>query len=162
MKKHIIPLAFVALVVLGTLAFRLWPRTLATGQCDELYNRYAGSSDIHASFIKSKRINDTVDVDMTMLEALTDTGWAILQRDFNLPVIPEEYVPLFYGDSNRVVQKLIPKNDPSQLPDSVLLNNNLVAILFHRHTICVFEIKNMTQYNVIITENLNNNISNFN
>ena len=39
----------------------------------ELYNRYADKEGIEASFIKDYKVNDSVFVDVTVLEATTDS-----------------------------------------------------------------------------------------
>ena len=78
MRKRILAAAMAVAVVAATLAFRLWPRTLSPVQCGEPYRRYAGSDIVRASFIKDKRINDSVSVDVTLLEAVGDSGWVVL------------------------------------------------------------------------------------
>lgn len=157
-RKHIIPIAIAMALIAVTLAFRLWPRTLEPEECSVLYQRYADSPDICATYIKDKRINSRVSVDVTMLEAVTDTGWAVLQRDFGLPDIPKEYESLYYGDSNTVDIKYIPKSDTRLPADSVLLNNNIAAISFPKRTICIYSIEDSVQFRAVTKDWFENSI----
>ena len=45
-RKHILPIVAAIALIVGTLAFRLWPRTLKPEECSVLYQRYADSPDI--------------------------------------------------------------------------------------------------------------------
>ena len=158
--QPILKVAFVLFVIGGTLACRLWPRTLPPERCSELYQRYYTSSDIRASFIKDKIINDTVTADVTVLEALSDTGWTILQRDFNLPIIPKEVEALFNSDSNKVSIKYINKEGPTHPIDSInRLNNNIMLVSRPKRTICYFSIDNIKQLYAIIYYGIDNNTS---
>ena len=79
-RKHILPIVAAIALIVGTLAFRLWPRTLKPEECSVLYQRYADSPDICATYIKNYRVNDTLTLNATLLEALTDSGWAELKH----------------------------------------------------------------------------------
>ncbi len=76
------------LIVLGTLTVKLWPRTVPFDQCSDLYKQYVAVEGINATYIKDYKVNDTVFVDVTLLEAIDSTGWEILKRDFDVPVPP--------------------------------------------------------------------------
>lgn len=157
-RKHIIPIAIAMALIAVTLAFRLWPRTIAPEHCGELYLRYAGNPHVRATYIKGKRIDSRVSVDVTMLEAVTDTGWVVLRRDFGLPDIPKEYESLYYGDSNVVDIKYIPKSNPELPADSVLLNNNIAAISFPKRTICIYSIEDSVQFRAVTKDWFENSI----
>ena len=73
------------LIVLGTLTVKLWPRTVPFDQCSEIYKKYANVEKVKASFIKDFKVNDTVFVDVTLLEATDSMGWATLKKDFEIP-----------------------------------------------------------------------------
>lgn len=133
------------------------PRTVPLRQCSELYQRYAKTPGIDATFIKDFRVNDSVSIDVTLLEARDSAGWAMLQKDFNIPIIPKEYESSFYMDSNQVSIKPISKINPSLPIDSVVLNNNLIAVSFWKHSICIFSINSMAQLQAIIRNQLDNN-----
>ena len=77
----------VCLLIVGSGAgVLLWPRTVPLGQCSEVYRFYANNPGIKASFIKDFRINDSVSVDVTLLEAVDSNGWNTLVTDMNLVI----------------------------------------------------------------------------
>nr|MCR4813027.1 hypothetical protein [Bacteroidales bacterium] len=59
-------------------------------ETSELYNRYADKEGIEASFIKDYRVNDSVFVDVTVLEATTDSAWIVLKDNYNIPKMTPE------------------------------------------------------------------------
>ena len=137
-KSWIITILLCLFIIAASIVAVRWPRTVPLSQCSELYRHYADNPDIHASFIKDFRINDTLVVDVTLLKAASDTGWALLRKDFNLN-IPKESEELFY-ESGRASWKYIPKANPALPPDSNMLNNDCLAISFSKHILCIFTI----------------------
>ena len=86
-KLGVVTLVMCAAVITATtLAVRM-SRTVPLDECSELYRRYCDVPGIRAAFIKDKKINDTVFVDVTLLQAMDDSAWCVLQKDFNLPAI---------------------------------------------------------------------------
>ena len=96
-----------------------------------------------------KAINDTLTIGVTLLEATTDSGWAMLQENFGVPVVPKEYEELICGDSNRVTLKIIPKKEPLCLEGDTLAND-VFAVSYYKHTIVHLEVKNRMQSDLFI------------
>lgn len=140
------------LIVLGTLTVKLWPRTVPFDQCSVAYKTYAGHPGICASFIKDYRINDTVFVDVTFIEATTDSAWNVILNDFNMPVIPEEYRELVEKNSS-IEFNLIPKEDPQKI-DEDIDNNDVLVLSRQKHSVCIFHINNKIQRNAIVRNKL--------
>nr|MCR4812517.1 hypothetical protein [Bacteroidales bacterium] len=67
-----------------------WKYLFPTREVSELYARYAGVDGIEASFIKDYRVNDSVFVDVTVLEATTDSAWIVLKDNYNIPKMTPE------------------------------------------------------------------------
>ena len=134
-------------VALGaiTLVMR-WHRIFPSDEVSEIYAKYAEMNGIEASFIKDYRINDTAFIDATVLEATTDSAWAVLQNDFNVPIIPEEYRELF---DHSIDFRLAPKNNPKALADSIMLNNDIIVVSREAQTISVFHIVYEHQLDII-------------
>ena len=87
MKKQRIITLLVCLLIVGSGAgVLLWPRTVPLAQCSEVYRLYVNNPSIRASFIKDFRINDSVSVDVTLLEAVDSNGWNTLVTDMNLGI----------------------------------------------------------------------------
>lgn len=77
-KNWIITLALCLLVAATVVAVRRCPRTVPLSQCSEVYRRYCDLPGVRASFIKNKQINDTLRLDMTLLEAQDSVSFANL------------------------------------------------------------------------------------
>lgn len=152
--KQIILSAVIFLSVLGVaLAVRLWPRTVPFDQCSDLYKQYANVDGIDATFIKNFKVNDTVFIDVTLLEAKNDSAWLTLQTNLSIPIIPEEYHELF-ENTDAIDYWLAPKGKYIPPMDSVLLNNDAVAVSRKMHLVSVFHLTNETQADVIFLKKL--------
>ena len=152
--KQIILSIVIFLAVLGVaLAVRLWPRTVPFDQCSDLYKQYANVDGIDATFIKNFKVNDTVFIDVTLLEAKNDSAWLTLQTNLSIPIIPEEYRELF-ENTDAIDYWLAPKGKYIPPMDSVLLNNDAVAVSRKMHLVSVFHLTNETQADVIFLKKL--------
>lgn len=140
------------LIVLGTLIVKLWPRTVPFDQCSEIYQKYASMENVKASFIKDYKVNDTVFVDVTFIEATTDSAWKLILDDFNMPVIPEEYRELVEKNSS-IEFNLISKEDPQKI-DEDIDNNDVLVLSRQKHSVCILHINNKIQRNAIVRNKL--------
>jgi len=159
-KTWLLTILICLLIIAGTILVVSCPRTVAFDQCSDVYKTYAHQPGIKASFIKDFHVknkntvkNDTVYVDVTFLEATTDSAWAVLQDDFNAPVIPEELKELFASIST-VDYWLAPKENYKLPMDTVSLNNDLITMSRKNQTICVFHLTSDSQIDNIITNKL--------
>ena len=127
-------------VVTAMVAVALWPRT----QVSDLYRRYEHTPHIEVSYLRSYPLNDSVSVGVTMLHAVTDSAWALMQKDFGFSTPPPQALALM--DSNTVAVRLAPKEDYSRPIDTAALgNNDVVAIAMVRRQVCVFHVENENQ-----------------
>ena len=131
------------------------PRTVPWEQCSEVYKKYSQMDGINAAYIKDYRINDTLTIGVTLLEATTDSGWATLQEDFEVPAI-QEYKEYYY-DSNKVSLKLYTKSVPLYSDGDTLIND-LITISYYKHTIGHFVIQSEEQKRAIIFKQLDDNM----
>lgn len=148
-KSWPITILFCLLIIGGGAAVILWPRTVPLQECSEIYQKYANVEDVRASFIKDYKVNDTVFVDVTLLEAINSAGWDILKKDFELPNLPAELQQLVDNGADLVFTKSIPKTktDTSNSP------NDLLAISHLKHTLTVFHIEDETVKHAIMRHN---------
>ena len=75
-------LAFL-IVVLGGIAYRHWPRAVPWEECSTLYRQYAHADGIEATFIHNYKVNDTLSIDITLLQATDSAGWDLMCSSFN-------------------------------------------------------------------------------
>ena len=131
MKKTswLIAILICLLIIGGGAAVVLCPRIVFPSQCSELYKRYANTEGIDATFIKGFRINDTIFVDVTVLEATDSIGWNELRVDFKFLGCQKENSKRM---GKNISYKYAPKKDYTKNTDTTsILNNDCIAI-------CVF------------------------
>ena len=147
--KRMWPIKVLVFVVIvgGVLAIRYGSSVVPYWQCSEVYKRYHKVEGVQATYIKNYPVNDTLTVGVTLLEATTDSGWAMLQRDFSITPIPPEVINLI--DSNSVDLWLASKRDYSRHKDSILSNNYLIAASRYKHKIAIFDIWSEEQLDAI-------------
>ena len=142
-------MAGIVLAVAATAAWRLWPRTVPMEECSEAYRRYADSEHVVAAFLRDFPVNDTVCVDVTLLEARDSLGWERLQKDFNVTPPPPEVIEILGEDLDGVWVWLAPKNNYALPMDSVLLNNDVISISYENKSICIFDTESETQMDAV-------------
>lgn len=140
-KQLILPAIIFLAIVLVALAVRLWPRTVPFDQCSDLYKHYANVEGIDATFIKDYKVNDTVFVDVTLLEATDSVIWTTLKKDFDVPNPSPNFQQFIDNGEDLIYVKLIPK---STTTDTILTPypNDVLAISHLKRTLTVFHVKN--------------------
>lgn len=157
MKKSWPITLLVCLLILGGGGLILgWPRTVPFDQCSDLYKQYVAVEGINATYIKDYKVNDTVFVDVTLLEAIDSTGWDILKKDFEVASLPPELQQLVDNGEDLVFTKMIPKPkiDTSDFP------NDLLAISHMIHTVTVFHINSEIEKYAVLNHNYKEEIIN--
>lgn len=146
-KKWIITLLLCLLIVAGGIFVIHTPRTVPFDQCSETYKTYCNRPGINATFIKDLRINDTVTVDVTLLEAVDSAGWETLRKDFNVPVLDSTALNLLAGKEYQTFTRLISKTDPTRM-DSI--QNDVLATQPFVHKLTVFHIKDGAEKHALL------------
>ena len=154
MKRNRLILATIPLVVLGILALvKLFPRTVPLEECSPLYRQYAGHEDIEATFVKDYPVDDTTLVDVTLLQATTDSAWESLCHEF---------VPYEFADSNDYTNKLIHDTTAinfwavseddcrTKVNPSISEKHNSVYMAAKMRAICIFHINKKEQSDILI------------
>lgn len=138
MKKHwLIAVGIVLLAVSATLVWKYRPRTVPVEECSELYRRYSDSSHICASYIKDFRVNDSLTLDVTVLEALDSAGWDTLTcRYFYVPIFGYDLPD--YERKDMETARLAPRVDISLPTDTVFENNVLLILSNEKRSLFVF------------------------
>lgn len=144
-KRFWLIVAILVLVEAAILCLALqWKYIFPSKDVSDLYTRYENVDGVEASFIKDYKVNDTVFVDVTLLEAQTDSAWTMLQTDFNVPIIPEEYRELV-ASSNSVDFWLASKDNPKDRTDTIKSHNDIIVMSRQMLTICICHIENKHQ-----------------
>ena len=147
-KDNIICTAILVAGVLAALVVLYLRTTVPYWQCSEVYKRYHKVEGVRATYIKNFPLNDTLTVGVTLLEATDSAGWEVLQRDFELIPLPPEALAFF--DTNSVNLCLASKNDYCKGMDSIILNNDIIAVSYYRQQVSVFSIVTEKQIDAIL------------
>jgi hypothetical protein len=153
-KRRVISVAVCLVVAALVLLVKYHPRTVPIEECSQIYRDYADNPHIAVAFIKDFPVNDTLSVDVTTLQATTDSAWCALLLDFGTPQeMIDDYnsnkefnegedastIILFYRDKNDL-KKRIPNNHP---------DSRLVIASYNRRTLCIFMTEDNKQKDII-------------
>ncbi|MBR4230023.1 MAG: hypothetical protein IKR83_04865 [Bacteroidales bacterium] len=83
-RRTLITLLLFVVAIGGALAWKYWPRTVPWEECSALYRQYAHADGIEATFLRGYRVNDTLAIDVTLLQATDSAGWDTICNKFNL------------------------------------------------------------------------------
>ena len=110
-RSYLYSLAILLLSAALTLAVKYRPRGLSEEECGPLYRQYAHAPGIEASFVKGFRVNDTLFLDVTLLQAKDSAGWERLLNDFHLVNAIDTNL---YSQSQSFCISLVSKDDPTK------------------------------------------------
>lgn len=131
-----------------------WRYIFPSHEVSEIYTRYENTDGIDASFIKDFRVNDSVFIDVTLLEAKDSAGWATLMHDFAVPDIDPKIRQHIYNKKELVFyQTLTPSHYPISIPSDTILFD-VLAISYYAHTLTIFHSKNEKERHVVLLHDL--------
>ena len=135
-------------------AFTLWKRWywfFPSHAVSEVYTRYADTDGLNVVFFKDFQINDTTFLDVTLIEAKTDSAWSMLQSDFKIPELDSVLLE-FVVDKEHIVMSFIASK---HIPDSQsLLDNSVLLFSYYQKAVCVFHALNERQQYEVLHHNL--------
>lgn len=156
MKRAWLITIIICLVILGGgAAVLLLPQVVPFDQCSDVYKRYADMDGVDATFIKDYKVNDSIRVNVTLLQATDSVSWNIIAKDLNVPPppeIPDEYKGLFIQSNS--FGYFIVKNKPNE--DKQMHNKRKDICTFSREkmTICIFHTCDETQIDAILDNSI--------
>lgn len=142
-RPWIITIAVCLLLTAVVAVAVLLPRTVPEAECSDVYRRYAGRDDVAAGYIRDYRINDTVSVDVTVLEAVTDSGWAAMLKDFNIIQPPPEVMEVI--GMHGILSKKIPKKNSAEGNDIDIVQYNELSVYLLEKKMYIFHIESEEQ-----------------
>lgn len=160
LRKNIIKFwgffAVVLVVALATitLIYR-WHRFFPSDEVSELYSRYANREGIEASYVKDYRVNDTVCLNVTLIDVKDTSLWEGVCEDLHLLTlarIPEELREEYLADTNcfesHVEKDTVIENGVPQCLRTVYIYSR-----FYK-TVCVFHSVNDDEYTAIMYKSI--------
>ena len=140
------------LIIMGLLTM-LSTRCPLPWQCSKLYWQYRGQEGIEAFYVRDYPVDDTTLVDVTLLQATTDSAWVSLC----LKSLPYDYYDypedkrenVIHGNS--VTQYISSKDDiRTKVIPADTNNYNLVFINARQKYIVIFHTENKTQVSILL------------
>ena len=166
MKKHnVIFIILCVVAVLVAVLVKRCPRTVPYEQCSEVYKRYSRVEGVRATYVKDYRINDTLTIGVTLLEATDSAGWKYLLQKFN---ISQEMQTVFEQVDFGVMSWNSHKDNPEvkaatigECRDVSLTDKDIeiCACSFRERKICVFHTQSEEEILAIDNYNYDNMIN---
>jgi hypothetical protein len=129
----------VALVVAVAVGGLLWPWLLPGARVSDPYRRYEDNPHLGVTFLRNFPVNDTLAVDVTLLQARDDEGWDTLRADFRIPELPDHIQKRIAEGKDLTGVRLVPKSDPTLPMDTVdITRNNVLGVSPLKRTISIF------------------------
>ena len=132
-----------------------WKYLFPSNEVSEIYARYEKVEGINVSFVKDYKVNDTVFVDITLLEATDSVGWVTLKKDFDIPNPSPDFQQRIDTGKNLIYTKKTPKSTITDTSQNSYPNDWL-AISHLNHIIIVFHIRNADETHAVIYRNFDN------
>lgn len=146
-------IAFLLVSAVFTVGIAAWRYTIPMRHVSDLYHRYEHTDGIAASYIHNYPVNDSLTLDVTLLEATTDSGWAVLVRDFEMDELSPQLQMLIDRGENLVFSRLIPKSKPSASAE-----NDVLAYSYATRSVSIFHIANDGEKQAVLYHNLKKSI----
>ena len=80
-RSWLITILICLLLLCGGGAVLLLPQVVPFDQCSDVYKRYADMDGVDATFIKDYKVNDSIRVNVTLLQATDSVSWNIIAKD---------------------------------------------------------------------------------
>ncbi len=121
-------------------------------EVSDLYTHYENVDGVAASFIKDYRVNDTVFVDVTLLETKDTALWDSLCKDFGIALFS------MYTKEYKALMSIEHSFDHRLIKDTVIMGHDsviikdLVVFSHLKMSMCIFHNVSDTQYDAIINK----------
>lgn len=156
MKKWI--LAFLLLTLLGVAAVAAWRYLLPERHVSDLYRRYHNADGIAASYIHNFPVNDTLTLDVTLLEATTDSAWQVLCADFAILAILDIVEAIEQANPHIVFSRQVSRRDYTQVVLGDSPDAEILSVSCDSKTFAVFHTRNVAEVHAVICHNMNKSI----
>lgn len=126
MKRSTLIILVLSLLLVGSVAaWRFVPRQV---DGDEVFHRYVGLEDVCVTYIRDKKVGDSIRVPVVLLEAESERGWEVLDSLFGYtassekllaeimanPDIPDWVIELYQDETPSVQVHRAPRNNPER------------------------------------------------
>lgn len=155
-RDRLINTLIVIAVIGGVLAVRYLPPAIAYWRSSEVYKRYSKVEGVRATYIKDFRVNDTVTVGVTLLEATDSAGWEYLINKFNISqeIIEETAIDVWTRKCLRNHPEIIYNSKDSNCQEGF----EVVAMSMKKQAICVLHTRNEQEWDAVFDNRIEANL----
>ena len=148
--------ALLCLLILGSAAaIILWPRS-DDASLSRHYNHIPG---IKATYFKDYPINDTLALNITLLQALDSAGGRTLRNDFNIAELDPVLQQLIDCGLDPIFTRLVDKDDYAQSVDATCPNSQLLAFSYKSQSVTLFHVTNGEELDAVLYHNFDKSIN---
>ena len=153
------------LIVGGMLIYLHFSRTVPWKECSEVYKKYSRVEGVKATYIKDYRLNDTLTVGVTLLEATDSAGWAYLCGEFN--ILPGMIEAAEEDSTTDVWTRKILKGHPESPYKKSDANHQegetepvieILSLSIRRQEVCIFHTRNNKECDEAFVNRINANL----
>ena len=150
-------LTCILIAVVAVVAIR-YPRTVPYEQCSELYKRYSSVEGVRATYVKDYRLNDTLTVAVTLLEATDSAGWEYLVKKFNISqeMIEEAAIDVWTRKTRRKYPEIVYNSKDSNCQDQD--GFEVVTMSMKKQTICILHTRNEQEWDAVFDNRIESNL----
>ena len=164
-KDRAICILIVVVVVGCVVVARYLPPAMAYWGSSEVYKRYSRVEGVRATYVKDFRVNDTLTVGVTLLEATDSAGWAYLCGEFN--ILPGMIEAAEEDSTTDVWTRKILKGHPESPYKKSDANHQegetepvieILSLSIRRQEVCIFHTRNNKECDEAFVNRINANL----
>ena len=151
-RYWILPMAVGLVAALLTVIVIRAPRTVPLAETSEVYRQYRHLPGVRAAFIHQMPINDTLRLDMTLLEAEDSAAFADLLIKMGKS---EEFIKelmYFQDKENTRFSNACLRGNPGTVGDTDMTKNEVISFFPGRKTVAVFHTLSEKDGNVVLNK----------
>ena len=131
----------------------MWRYTAPQRHVSDLYRHYEYADGIAASYIHNFPVNDTLRLDVTLLEATTDSAWQALCSDFAITNIVDTIKQIA---PDVVFSRQVNRRNYTQVIIGDSPDAEILAISCDTKTFSIFHIHDTTEIHAVFWHNYHN------
>ena len=150
-NRRLIVFLLLAVVVSAMAVLLKYRHTVFHTQKENMFiEHYEGNSGIVPSFISNMRINDTLGIDATILQAVDSASWCLLCTEFKVKDLDSTNVEKIKNGKDVFNFRIMEFYYPTFMEEDTLYKNYMVYISHLNHTITIFHLERPEDGNGII------------
>ena len=154
--KRPITTILLTLAVATAVGVVVWRHVLPMRSVSDLYRHYEHADGIAASSIHNSHVNDTITLDVTLLEATTDSAWQALCADFAL----SDFVETIIQTAPHVVfSRQVNRRDYTQVVLGDSPDAEILSVSCDSKTFAIFHIHDTTEIYAVLHHNYKKSIN---